>query len=76
MKSNEWLSVMQQAEDYNPQLTPLIIKYGEFQQETDFGCITGIWVTQYSVGMEGDSYAGTIWVKLKDYKYLEMPFSC
>jgi len=29
MKSNEWLSVMQQAEDYNPQLTPLIIKYGE-----------------------------------------------
>jgi len=49
---------------------------GKFQQESGFGCITGIWVTQYSVGMEGDSWAGTIWVKLKDYKYLEMPFSC
>jgi hypothetical protein len=29
MKAKEWLETMQQAEDYNPHLTPLIIKYGE-----------------------------------------------
>ena len=49
---------------------------GKYQSESDFGCITGNWVTQYSVGMEGDSYEGTIWVKFKNYKYLEMDFSC
>ncbi len=48
---------------------------GKFQIESDFGCIAGIWITQYSVGTEGDSYEGTIWVKLKNYKYLEMNFS-
>lgn len=48
---------------------------GKFQQETDFGCITGIWVYQYSVGDSGDGWAGSIWVKLKNYKYLEIPFS-
>lgn len=41
---------------------------GKFQSESDFGCIVGIWITQYSVGTEGDSYEGTIWVKLKNYK--------
>jgi len=29
MNSKEWLSVMQQAENYNPAMTPLIEKYGE-----------------------------------------------
>jgi len=49
---------------------------GKFQKESDFGSIVGLWVTQYSAGIEGDSFFGTIWIKLKDYKYLEMPFSC
>jgi len=49
---------------------------GKFQEQTDFGCITGLWFTQFSAGIEGDSFYGTIWVKLKNWKYLEMPFSC
>ncbi len=47
-----------------------------FQEESDYGCITGIWVYQHSVGDGGDSFAGQIWVKLKNYKYLEMDFAC
>ncbi len=51
---------------------------GKFQTENgdDVGCITGAWVTQYNVGIEeGDSYEGTICIRLKPYKYLVMPFS-
>lgn len=29
MTASEWLKVIEQAEDYNPKLTPLIKKYGE-----------------------------------------------
>lgn len=50
--------------------------HGKFQSECEYGCIVGIFVYQYSVGDSGDSYAGTIWVKLKDNKYLQMNFSC
>lgn len=49
---------------------------GEFQEETGFGCIVGIWVNEYSTGDSGVSFAGQIWVKIKNYKYLEIPFSC
>jgi hypothetical protein len=48
---------------------------GDYQEESYHGCITGIWVVQHSQGMEGDSFYGTVTVKLKDCKYLEMPFS-
>ncbi len=46
-----------------------------FQEESSFGCIPAIWVRQQSEGMDGDSFTGEIWVKLKDCKYLEMKFS-
>jgi len=29
MNSKEWLSVIQQADNYNPAMTPLILKYGQ-----------------------------------------------
>lgn len=48
---------------------------GKFQSEHESGCITGIWVYQYSVADTGDSFAGTIWVKLKSNKYLQMYFA-
>ncbi len=49
---------------------------GRFQHESEYGFIVGCWVDQWSTGTEGDSYSGYITVKLKDYKYLEMSFSC
>jgi hypothetical protein len=54
--------------------TPL----GEWQREDEdgFGSITGVWVEQWSVGMEGDSFSGHITVKIKHGMFLQMPFSC
>lgn len=50
---------------------------GEKQKETDFGrSIKYIWVDQWSVGMEGDSFEGYIWVQIKENKYLKFRYSC
>ena len=49
---------------------------GKFQEENESGCITGVWIEQWSTGMEGDSYSGNISIKLKDYKWLIIPYSC
>lgn len=38
--------------------------------------IKKIWVAQYESGDSGDSFYGDIYVKLKDNKYLKMPFVC
>lgn len=50
---------------------------GKMQKETEFGrSIKYIWVDQWSVGMEGDSFEGYIWVQLKENKYLKFRYSC
>lgn len=33
------------------------------------------WVDQYSVGMEGDSWSGHIYVKIGNNRYIKAPFS-
>jgi len=47
---------------------------GDFQQENDYNIITGFWIHQTSVGFE-DSFAGTVWIKLKDNMFLEADYS-
>ncbi len=47
---------------------------GEYQSE-NYGKIKRSWVVQYSVGDSGDSWAGTVSVKIKKGRWLEMPFS-
>jgi len=47
---------------------------GEAQKEK-YGRIKEIWVSQQAVGDSGDSWEGTVSVKIKDDKWLEMPFS-
>lgn len=50
---------------------------GHKQKETEFGRqIKHIWVDQWSVGMEGDSFEGYIWVQLKENKYLKFRYAC
>lgn len=50
---------------------------GEIQTENGFGrAITTIWVDQRSVGMEGDSFAGTVSVQIKPGKFLIIPYEC
>jgi len=47
---------------------------GQYQKE-DFGEIKGLWVEQHSAGYEGDSFWGFVSVKLKENKWLQMPFA-
>jgi hypothetical protein len=50
---------------------------GKYQKETDFGrSITGLWIEQWSVGIEGDSYEGHMCVPIKPGKYLKLDYSC
>jgi hypothetical protein len=46
---------------------------GEFQRES-YGVIKNAWVEQYSVGDTGDSFEGFVSVKLKQGRWLQMPF--
>ena len=40
------------------------------------GMFKAVWVDQWSVGMEGDSFEGFIYGKLADGKWLKVPYSC
>lgn len=48
---------------------------GTFQKENYGRQINGIWVDQWSVGMEGDSYEGFVCVQLKSNKFLKFGYS-
>jgi len=47
---------------------------GKLQKETDCRVIKEIYVEQWNTGMESDSYAGNISVKIKKDCYLIMPY--
>jgi hypothetical protein len=50
---------------------------GAKQKENEYGrSIKNIWVDQWSVGTEGDSFDGYIEVQLKENKYLKFRYSC
>lgn len=48
---------------------------GKFQKEQYGRTIPGYWVDQWAVGMEGDSWEGTVCVQLKPNKYLKFSYS-
>lgn len=48
---------------------------GNFQKENYGRTIKGIWINQWSVGMEGDSWNGTVCVELRPNKYLKFSYS-
>lgn len=48
---------------------------GERQSES-WGAIKESWVWQHSSGDSGDSFYGEVCIKLKNNKYLSVPFSC
>lgn len=50
---------------------------GHFQEESGFGLIKGVWVDQWcNGGYSGDDFAGDIYVKLKENKFLKMGYAC
>lgn len=44
-------------------------------QKASYGLIKEIWINQWSVGTEGDSFNGYIYVNLKENLWLEMYFA-
>lgn len=51
------------------------VPVGKFQSERYGREIKGIWVDQRSVGMEGDSWEGTVCVEIKPNKYFKFHYS-
>lgn len=49
---------------------------GRCNKDESFGVFTEIWVDQFSVGDSGDSFAGSIFAKFGENKWLEIPYSC
>lgn len=43
-------------------------------ERTSFGKIKEWWVSQWSVGDGGDTFAGIIYIQLAENKYIEMPY--
>ena len=64
-----------EAETHNPFK---IVKKpkGNWQEETEFESLEGVWVEQHGGYPIEDSFYGTVTVKIDDRRYLEMPFSC
>ena len=48
---------------------------GDNQHES-CGVFTEVWVDQWSVGMEGDSFEGFIYGKFANMEWLKIPYSC
>ena len=48
---------------------------GDNQNES-CGVFTEVWIDQWSVGMEGDSFEGFIYGKFDNMKWLVIPYSC
>lgn len=49
--------------------------YGQKQQESA-GSFSEVWVDQSSVGDAGDSYAGVIYGKIAEGRWLAIPYEC
>lgn len=65
----------QEAVDYQ-ELEIVKTPFGKEQSVSEYGReIKKEWITSYAVGDSGDSWAGTICVKLKKDKYLKFSFS-
>lgn len=79
LKSTEWMEeLLQYAKDseiHNP--FEIVTKpKGQWQEESEYPTLGGVWVDQSSSYGCEDCYYGTVTVKVDENKYLEMPFAC
>ena len=75
-KGNEWFAELKELmnESEVGGAFKIVDKPSGDEQEVS-GLIECEWIDQYSVGDSGDSWEGTVTVKISEGKYLEMPFS-
>ncbi len=69
------LEIIEESEGIRGMAEIMANPTGKFQEENYGKQIKGIWVEQWSVGLEGDSYEGIICVEIKPNKYFKFNFS-
>jgi hypothetical protein len=79
VKGDQWYSELieysNEAEAHNPFI---IVRspVGQWQEESEYELLGGVWVDQSSSYPCEDCYYGTVTVKIDDKRWLEMPFNC
>lgn len=69
-------NIIEEGDRIDQQMEIVAEPIGDFQKEHYGRSIPCIWVDQRSVGDSGDSYAGTVCIRLKSNKYLKFYYSC
>ena len=63
------------SSDWGSESMSIVRKTEGQRQDENFGEIKEIWVNQWSCGDSGDSFAGSVYVKLDDKRFLEIPYA-
>ncbi len=69
------LEIIEQSEGMKGKAIIVDTPTGKYQDEKYGRQIKGYWVQQWSVGMEGDSFEGNVYVEIKPNKYLKFGYS-
>lgn len=78
IKSKEWyLDLMEYSKESGVNHPFDIVRKtrGTYQEEEEYS-FGGVWIEQSSSYPCEDCYYGTIYIKIDDKRYLEMPFEC
>ncbi len=67
--------IIEDSDKITGKMEIVTIPTGEFQKEKYGRQIKGIYVQQWGVGMEGDSWEGNVCVELKPNKFLKFSYS-
>ena len=69
------LEIIEESEGIKGKAEIVDTALGKFQEEKWGRQIKGIWVQQWTVGMEGDSFEGFVCVQLGENRYLKFGYS-
>ncbi len=65
-----------QESEVSGMLTIVDSPKGDYQKEEEFPLLGGAWVEQSCAAYAEDAYYGTIYIKIKDGKWLCLPYEC
>lgn len=69
------MEIIQDSEGMKGISQIVIDPVGEFQKQQYGRQINGIWIEQWAVGMEGDSWEGTVCVQLSEKRFFKFSYS-
>lgn len=79
LKGKRFVNDLKFLNKYNDSNLPYYISkkpLGKIQSEYETRVIKEAYVEQWTTGMEGDSFAGNISVKIRENQFIIMPFNC